>query len=286
MRRLTNVPAPVDTVNTLQEMLVGSDYTTEDGELVWCRSEQTLFVYRRGSSLTPDGVDVFQALYGDGVWLRLNVGTGTGDQSFLARGLGPNANVANLAAFTVAGNDGLTYVAGDVVLLGAQTTAAQNGPYVVGTVAAGVAPLTRPGWWPTGGVLKTGVAITLGGEGTNWKNTVWQSMRAAASFIIGTNDPTLFPRNFTRRVTLASAALLIANLPILSTSSGVSIIRVLVGAATTTIQYAATNAAGAIGLVAGTVAVGSLTITPELVAGNAAAVDVGDVVVTVFNQAA
>ncbi len=54
------------------------------------------------------------------------------------------ANVADLAAFTVAGVDGLTYVAGERVLLGNdQTTASQRGPYTVGTVSGGTAPLTR-----------------------------------------------------------------------------------------------------------------------------------------------
>ena len=54
------------------------------------------------------------------------------------------ANVASLAAFTVAGVDGLTYVEGERVLLGnAQTDATQRGPYRVGAVVVGVAPLTR-----------------------------------------------------------------------------------------------------------------------------------------------
>lgn len=53
------------------------------------------------------------------------------------------ANIANLAAFTVAGVDGLTYVAGERILLKNQSTGSQNGIYVVGTVAAGTAPLTR-----------------------------------------------------------------------------------------------------------------------------------------------
>ncbi|MFI0434026.1 MAG: hypothetical protein ACH36H_12910, partial [Candidatus Nanopelagicales bacterium] len=44
------------------------------------------------------------------------------------------SNVASLAAFTVASNDGLTYTEGQRVLLANQTTAAQNGIYVVGAV--------------------------------------------------------------------------------------------------------------------------------------------------------
>lgn len=55
------------------------------------------------------------------------------------------ASTANVtpATFTVAGVDGLTYVAGERILLKNQTAPAENGIYVVGTVAVGVAPLTR-----------------------------------------------------------------------------------------------------------------------------------------------
>ena len=56
------------------------------------------------------------------------------------------ANVANLASFTVA-NDGITLVAGDRVLLKNQSTVAQNGIYVVGTVGGGTAALTRATDW-------------------------------------------------------------------------------------------------------------------------------------------
>ncbi len=51
-------------------------------------------------------------------------------------------NIANLAAFTVAQSN-RTYIAGERVVLMAQTAGAQNGIYVVGTVTAGTAPLTR-----------------------------------------------------------------------------------------------------------------------------------------------
>src|SRR5262245_50683244 len=54
-----------------------------------------------------------------------------------------DADVADLEAFTVAGNDGLTYAEGQRVFLAAQSTGAQIGIYVVGAVDAGVAPLTR-----------------------------------------------------------------------------------------------------------------------------------------------
>lgn len=52
------------------------------------------------------------------------------------------SNVANLSAFTVA-QANRTYVAGERIVLIAQTAVAQNGIYVVGTVTAGTASLVR-----------------------------------------------------------------------------------------------------------------------------------------------
>jgi hypothetical protein len=73
MKRRGNVVSPVDSINTLVEQLQQTDFTVEDGETVWVRSEQTLFVYRINSGLVADGVNVVASLYGNGVWQRLNV---------------------------------------------------------------------------------------------------------------------------------------------------------------------------------------------------------------------
>ena len=56
-----------------------------------------------------------------------------------------NTNVANLSAFTVA-QPNRTYIAGETVWLRGQTVAGQMGPYTVGTVTGGTAPLTRATW--------------------------------------------------------------------------------------------------------------------------------------------
>lgn len=102
------------------------------------------------------------------------------------------ADVADLDAFTVAGNDGLTYTAGQIVLLANQTTATEDGPYVVGTVAAGVAPLTRPSWWADGSVQGRGAEFRIN-EGTSWAGTVWYATLAGA-VTVGTSSPDLYPR--------------------------------------------------------------------------------------------
>lgn len=110
------------------------------------------------------------------------------------------SNIASLAAFTVASNDGLTYSAGQLVLLVGQSTAAQNGPYVVGTVAAGVAPLTRPAWWATGAVKPAGSEFKVN-EGTAWAHTEWFATLAGA-ITVGTSSPAFYPR---RQVVTTSA---------------------------------------------------------------------------------
>jgi hypothetical protein len=287
MKRRGNVISPIDSINTIVEMLIQTDFTVEDGEIVWVRSEETLFVYRVNSGLVPDGLDIIASIYGNGVWQRLDVGTGTGQFAFTARNIGPNTNVASLAAFTVAGNDGVNNVQGDVVFLAAQTLPQQNGPYVVGTVNGGLAPLVRPSWWGPGDVLPSGIEVNIGGEGSNWRNTKWASMRTTKSFIIDTDDPQVYPRQFSRTCVLsAGSAFTISNCPMLTAHPGIAITRINAGAGTTTIQYAATVAAGTTGVTPGTLATGSLVISAQLLAGTALANDVGTVQVTISNQEA
>jgi hypothetical protein len=112
------------------------------------------------------------------------------------------ANVADLAAFTVAANDGLTYTAGQRVLLAAQTTAAQCGIYVVGTVAAGVAPLTRAADLPTGASYVPGATVEVS-EGDVFYGSTWKIM-ATGTKIVGTDDPLFYPRSYRKTITLAS----------------------------------------------------------------------------------
>jgi hypothetical protein len=142
----------------------------------------------------------------DAVVMRLqgfDVGDATPTQDALvyqARGI-VTSNIANLASFTVAGNDGLTYSEEQIVWLAAQTTAAQNGPYVVGEVAGGTAALTRPAWWTTGAIKAPGAEVHIN-EGTTWKGSVWYST-TVGSVTVGTTDPAFYPR----RQVLTTAAM-------------------------------------------------------------------------------
>jgi hypothetical protein len=111
------------------------------------------------------------------------------------------ADVADRTAFTVAATD-LTFVEGDRVLLVNQTTAAQNGIYEVGVVAAGVAPLTRADDMASGDEIVNGKTVFVS-EGTLWKGSEWRAM-CTGSKAVGTDDPLFYPRVCKGTLTLAS----------------------------------------------------------------------------------
>lgn len=115
------------------------------------------------------------------------------------------SNVAALATFTVA-QDGVTGVAGETVLLVNQTSASQNGPYVIGTVGGGTAPLTRPTWFPAAAVVRGGFSFFVN-EGTQGANGLWVS-KTAGNITIDTTAFTLDMRdgNWVQMVNVTSAA--------------------------------------------------------------------------------
>lgn len=123
-----------------------------------------------------------------------------------ARGV-VTSNIASLTSFTVTGNaydDGLTYVAGDRVLLAAQTTGAECGVYVVGTVTTTTAPLTRATDMPAGLALPNGTIIEVS-EGTVFRGSSWKAMATTTGgAVIATNDPLFYPRMYSKVVTLSS----------------------------------------------------------------------------------
>lgn len=104
------------------------------------------------------------------------------------------ANVANLASATVT-VDGVTLVQGDYVLLAGQTTTSQNGLYVVGAVAGGLAPLTRPADFATGTVFDKShpQIVELGPEGTAWANSTWK-ITTTGPITVDTSNHNWLPR--------------------------------------------------------------------------------------------
>lgn len=93
------------------------------------------------------------------------------------------SNVASFASVSTT-LDGLTLVAGDRILVAAQSTGSQNGIYVVGTVAGGNAPWTRATDFAAAAVIPGEIlfAVDAGTAGANriYKTTV------AGSITVGT----------------------------------------------------------------------------------------------------
>ena len=188
------------------------------------------------------------------------------------------ANVADLDAFTVAGNDGITNVAGDVVLLVAQSTAAQNGLYVVGTVAAGEAPLTRLGAMAAGDTVLSGQITVKVGAGTLFAHTEWKN--TTASGVVGTNDLAFYPGRVVSERVLVAGTVTISDIPILSaTKTQFSINRKTANTCTATTGGYVTNGAptpGAIGTA-------SAAVMAAVAAGTINNADISTLEVTVIN---
>lgn len=130
-----------------------------------------------------------------GVWVLQGLflaasATGAAAQSadiprvYAARGAS-TADVANLAAFTVA-NDGITLVAGDIVLLKDQAAPAQNGLYTVGTVGGGTAPLTRPSFFNDATEVAPGSLVHVS-EGTANADS-WLYLATNEAIVVGTTS--------------------------------------------------------------------------------------------------
>lgn len=187
------------------------------------------------------------------------------------------ANVADLTAFTVAGNDGVTNVAGDVVLLVAQSTAAQNGLYQVGTVTTGTAPLTRIGA-ATGETILSGQIKVSVGAGTLFGNSEWKN--TTASGVVGTNDLAFYPGRVVSERVLVAGTVTISDIPILSaTKTQFSINRKVANTSTATTGGYATNGAptpGAIGTA-------SAAVFATVAAGTINNADISTLEVTVIN---
>lgn len=200
------------------------------------------------------------------------------------------SNIASLAAFTTTGNaydDGLTYVAGDRVLLAAQTTAADCGVYVVGTVTASAAALTRAADMPAGLALPTGSIIEVS-EGTVGKLSTWKATATTTGGpVIGTNDPVFYPRVYKKVVTLASGTYLIG-------AGGGSEALFLLSTTTSTIAATRNTAGGTLTLtthyyapvstrIAGKAGTAAASVTASVAAGTVNAADTSTVDVTITN---
>lgn len=154
--------------------------------------------------------------------------------------------------------DGVTNAVGDVIIFPAGTvgsgtvTAANSGPWKLTAIGGASAKFAavRPDWWPHGSNIVPGSVIDVGGEGTLNGGTEWKTW-AAASVVIGTGDPALYPVKVTQQVQLASSTATITNVPIRSGSKDCIVANLATanGTLTGTVMYGAIVAptAGALG---------------------------------------
>ncbi len=98
------------------------------------------------------------------------------------------SNIANLAAATTTCDTSVTLVENDIVLLTEQTDHSEDGLYVVGPVASGVAPLTRWEKMPKGLTMPPGTQVFIS-EGTARGNLVYQ-LTTNAPIVVGTTSLT------------------------------------------------------------------------------------------------
>jgi hypothetical protein len=192
-----------------------------------------------------------------------------------------NGNIADLTAYTVAANasrnDNIANVEGDVVLLVGQTTAAQNGLYVVGTVAGGTAPLTRHGSMAAALTLKSATVEIA--QGAVYSHTRWFSTASAP--VIGTNDPAFYPEHVAQTVALVAGTTTVTNVPLLSaTKSGIMVTRQAPGGTLTgTVQYVVNGAP-----TAGLLGTATFAVMAAVEAGTIQNADTSTVKIVVTNR--
>jgi len=232
----------------------------------------------------PNNTAAVQVGVGPGFASPSADGSGAAVAAFRARNV-VTVNVASLAAYTVAGNDGVTNVAGDIVLLSAQSTAAQNGPYVVGTVGGGTAPLTRPAWYAAASTQVLSLSIAVGSEGTVFKNTTWRTMLSGTTFVVDTTDPKWYPQIVSGTTALVAGTFTISTVPVFSAKTQVCLTRSIANTSTgTTGGYHAT-VGGADGITPGVIGTAAVVVQATVAAGTISASDISTLHWTIINQA-
>lgn len=180
------------------------------------------------------------------------------------------AVITSLAAYAASGGvltasangaigaqDGVTLAAGDVVVLpaytaGAATVAAADvGPYVVTSAGSASSKfvLTRPSWWASGAGVPVAQHIAVGGEGTAFSGSDWKAL-CAASAVVDTTDPKLYPKVVKGSKALVAGAATVANQFVWTAAQGTA--TDTIATQSTQITLTAGNGTGSIALAGNT----------------------------------
>ncbi len=164
------------------------------GQVAYAVDDQTVALTSNGGLRPVAGVICEIESSAPYVWqgphVQMLIGaSGSSPQAFPVRTVRAKstANIADLGALTVAGFDGLTLVANDRILVGDdQSTGADRGIRVVGTVAAGVAPTTRALDADGNDEIVPGMLVHVS-EGTAGADT-WWFLATNAPITVGTTS--------------------------------------------------------------------------------------------------
>ncbi len=258
---------------------------TDIGQPAFAADDQTVALSSNGGLRPFAGIilDV-DAL---GVWVFSSVDQagaiaagGSGPAGALRARYAMTTNVADLAAFTVL-QDGVTGLAGNIALLAGQTSRDENGLYVLGVVAAGLAPLTRPSNFASGTSFQDGTECTVA-EGTLNADSKWFIPTDAGIVQVDTTVHDWFPERITQTVAfpVGTGLITIANVPILSaTKTWINAMSVVEVTADLTVRYALDGAA-----TAGVVGTATFDLIAELAAGTVNVDDDSTMLITVANR--
>lgn len=129
--------------------------------------------------------------------------------------------------------DGVTCLAGDLVLVAAQATGLQNGLYQLGTPtglnASAVAAYTRPDQWAAGGAIVPGTIVDVAGQPsaiTQYGGGQWKTFGATGG-VIDTDDPKLFPGAVKYTSAVATGGVTPSFSAFIASATGTSIIPVV-----------------------------------------------------------
>ena len=150
---------------------------------------------------------------------------------FLAKGVIWIENI-NLASCPIALDDGFSLATGDAVLLAGQTTATQNGLYLVGKVTGSNCALSRHPTWTAGSVIPAGAEVLIT-NGIFFAGTRWRNFAAPATdgrpgaVTVDTTAANFYPRRTTVVGNFVAGVLAISFMPIANwaqnTNAGTSI---------------------------------------------------------------
>lgn len=202
--------------------------------------------------------------------------------------LGANTVTAGVMSYDAVGafgtQDGVsTLIAGDTVLIQAGTTnldaAGDAGPWEIQTLgtASVIHVMRRPSWWAHGSPIKQSARVRIGGEGTLFAGSTWQSF-AANTAVVGTTDPAMYPDQVTQSITLVAGHVAVTNVAIRSaTKTNYIMRRITANTTTLTLEYVPLS------ITPGAIGTATVDVTAAVAAGTINVADISTLLLSIVN---